>query len=133
MPVIQVPCLGQKEPLEKQRAIHSRILAQVIPWIDGVASIGHNSVSKFPPLPSCTHQFCCYLDPHCSIKSLCAFKTPPKAYYHSIPGAVKMELIGSKWRGGVYSTNPPLSILIYFYFVCKIEFRSARTRPGKPS
>ena len=52
MPVIRVQSLGQKEPLEKQMAIHSRIIAWVIPWIDGVASIGHNSVTKLPPLPS---------------------------------------------------------------------------------
>ena len=63
MPMTWVRSLGQKESLEKETAIHSSIPAWEIPWIDGVASTGHNSATKLPPPPpSCTHQFSCYLD-----------------------------------------------------------------------
>ena len=62
MPMTWVRSLGQKEPLEKETAIHSSIPAWEIPWIDGVASTGHNSATELQPPPSCTHQFSCYLD-----------------------------------------------------------------------
>ena len=58
----QVRSLGWENPLEMEKATHSSIPAWEIPWIDGVASTGHNPATKLPPPPSCTHQFSCYLD-----------------------------------------------------------------------
>ena len=40
---MQVPSLGQEDPLEKEIAIHSRILAWEIPWTEepgGLQSMG---------------------------------------------------------------------------------------------
>ena len=47
--------LGQEDPLEKEMATHSTILAWRIPWteepgrIHGIARVGHNLVTKSPP------------------------------------------------------------------------------------
>lgn len=60
------------------------------PWTDGVASTGHNSATKLPPPPSCTHQFSCYLDPHCSNNSCALLKVSP--------GATLTHLESSSWR-----------------------------------
>ena len=41
---MQVPSLGQKDPLEKEMATHSSILAWKIPWTEepgGIESMGH--------------------------------------------------------------------------------------------
>ena len=35
MQKMQVPSLGQEDPLEKEMATHSSILARIIPWIEG--------------------------------------------------------------------------------------------------
>ena len=51
---IQVPSLGQEDPLEKGMAVHSSILAWRIPWMEdpgglqsmGSQRVGHNSVTK---------------------------------------------------------------------------------------
>ena len=48
--------LGQEDPLEKEMATRSTILAWRIPWteepdrIHGIARVGHNLVTKSPPL-----------------------------------------------------------------------------------
>ena len=50
------PCLAQEDPLEKERAILSSILAWEITWTEepagllhGVARVGHNIATKPPP------------------------------------------------------------------------------------
>ena len=45
----QVPSLGGKSPLEKEKATHSSIFAWEIPWIEkpgGLQSVRHNSETK---------------------------------------------------------------------------------------
>ena len=50
----QVPCLGWKDPLEKEMTTHSSILAWEIPWTEkpgrlqslGSQKVGHNLVTK---------------------------------------------------------------------------------------
>ena len=51
-----VQSLGQEDPLEKEMATHSSILAWKIPWTEQpggvqlrVARVGHNLVTKPPP------------------------------------------------------------------------------------
>ena len=61
-----------------------------IPWTDGVASTGHNSATKLPPPPSCTHQFSCYLDPQCCNNSCALLKVSP--------GTTLTHLESSSWR-----------------------------------
>ena len=51
----QVQFLGWEDPLEKEMATHSSILAWRIPWtekpgIRGVTRVGHNLVTKPPPV-----------------------------------------------------------------------------------
>ena len=49
--------LGQEDPLEKEMATHSSILARKIPWIEepgrlqsmGSQNVGHNLMNKPPP------------------------------------------------------------------------------------
>ena len=61
MQEIQVGLLGQEDPLEKEMATHSSILAWRIPWTEepdrlqfmGVARIGHDLATKLPP--PCMH------------------------------------------------------------------------------
>ena len=51
----QVQSLGQEDPLEKDMATHSSILAWEIPWTEEpgrVSRVGHNSVTKLPPTTS---------------------------------------------------------------------------------
>ena len=56
MQKIQVGLLGQEDPLEKEMATHSSILAWRIPWTEqpdrlqfmGVARIGHDLAAKLP-------------------------------------------------------------------------------------
>ena len=56
----QVQPLGQEDPLEKEVAIHSSILACEIPWNRGtwwgaahqVARVGRNLATKLSPPPS---------------------------------------------------------------------------------
>ena len=56
MQEIQVGLLGQEDPLEKEMATHSSILAWRIPWTEqpdrlqfmGVARIGHDLAAKLP-------------------------------------------------------------------------------------
>ena len=53
----QVRCVGQEDPLEKEMATHSSILAWKIPCTEepgglqsmGMARVGHNLVTKPPP------------------------------------------------------------------------------------
>ena len=54
----QVQFLGQEDPLEKEMATHSSILAWRIPWTEepdrlcmviGVTKVGHDLVTKPPP------------------------------------------------------------------------------------
>ena len=48
MPEIQVPSLGREDPLEKEMATHSRILAWRIPWTEepcGLQSMGSQELS----------------------------------------------------------------------------------------
>ena len=49
----QIQSLGQEDPLEKEMATHSNILAEEIPWtegrrasVHGVAKVRHNLVTK---------------------------------------------------------------------------------------
>ena len=50
-----VPSLGQEDPLEKEMATHSSVLAWKIPWMEepgglqsmGSQRVGHNSVTVF--------------------------------------------------------------------------------------
>ena len=58
---MQVRALGGKDPLEKEMAAHSSILAWRIPWTEeparlhtvcGVARVGHDLVTKQPPYSS---------------------------------------------------------------------------------
>ena len=59
----QVRFLGQEDPLEKEMATHSSILAWKIPWteepggaiVHGVARVGHNLATKPPPPPNVQH------------------------------------------------------------------------------
>ena len=44
-----VQFLGWEDPLEKEMAIHSSILAWKIPWT-GVARVGHSLATKPPPV-----------------------------------------------------------------------------------
>ena len=54
MPQMQVGSLGQEDPLEKEMAMHSNILAWEIPWTEepgglqsmGWQRIGHNLTTK---------------------------------------------------------------------------------------
>ena len=54
-----VQSLGQEDPLEKEMATHSSILAWTIPWTEepgklqsmGVARVRHNLATKPPPPP----------------------------------------------------------------------------------
>ena len=53
MQEIRVASLGQEDPLEKEMATHSSILAWEIPWTEeptthGVSRVGHNLVTKPP-------------------------------------------------------------------------------------
>jgi len=62
LPVVQetrVRFLGREDPLVKEMATHSNILAWRIPWTErgswqaavlGIARAGHNLVTKPPPL-----------------------------------------------------------------------------------
>ena len=61
----QVRSLGQKDPLEKEMATYSSILAWKIPWTEepsglhtvrGVARVGHDLATKAPPLNICASQ-----------------------------------------------------------------------------
>ena len=57
----QVQFLGWEDPLEKEMATHSSILAWRIPWteeawqtiIHGIARVRHNLVTKPPPIVWC--------------------------------------------------------------------------------
>ena len=42
----QVPSLGQKDPLEKEMATHSNILAWKIPWTEEPGGLQFTGVSK---------------------------------------------------------------------------------------
>ena len=63
----QVQSLGWEDPLEKEMATHSSILAWRIPWtemawqaaVHGVARVGHDLASKPPPskIPRCSPRF----------------------------------------------------------------------------
>ena len=54
-----VQSLGQEDPLEKETATHSSILAWRIPWTEkpgglesmGLQRVGHALVTKPPPVP----------------------------------------------------------------------------------
>ena len=54
-----VPSLGQEDPLEKEMATHTSILAWEIPWTEepggqqsmGSQRVGHNLATKQKPLP----------------------------------------------------------------------------------
>ena len=54
-----VQSLGQEDPLEKETATHSSILAWRIPWTEkpgglesmGLQRVGHDLVTKPPPVP----------------------------------------------------------------------------------
>ena len=54
----QVQFLGQEDPLEKEMATHSSILAWRIPWTEepgrlqftGLQRVGHNLATKPPPV-----------------------------------------------------------------------------------
>ena len=35
-----IPTLGQEDPLEKEMATRSSIIAWIIPWTDGLSSLG---------------------------------------------------------------------------------------------
>ena len=58
MPKTQVQPLGQEDPLKKEIAAHSNILAWRIPWTEepaglqsmGIARVGHDLVTTPPPL-----------------------------------------------------------------------------------
>ena len=58
----QVPSLGQEDPLEKEMATHSSILAWEIPWTEepvgatvlGVTRVGHDLVTKMKAKKSVT-------------------------------------------------------------------------------
>ena len=60
MPETQVQSLGQEDPLEKEMATHSSILAWEVPWTEepgrlqsvGSQRVGHDLVTK--PQPQCT-------------------------------------------------------------------------------
>ena len=39
MQEMQVPSLGQEDPLEKEMATHSSILAWRIPWVEGLGGL----------------------------------------------------------------------------------------------
>ena len=55
---MQVPSLGQKEPLEEGMATHSSILAWRIPWIKeagGLQSIGSQSQTQLKLLSTHAH------------------------------------------------------------------------------
>ena len=62
-----VQFLGQEDPLEKEMATHSSILAWEIPWteepgwatVHGVASVGHDLATK--PL-STADSLCCVVE-----------------------------------------------------------------------
>ena len=55
--------MGWEDPLEKEMATHSSILARKIPWtgelggavVHGVTRVGHNLVTKPPPPPNVQH------------------------------------------------------------------------------
>ena len=51
-----VQFLGQEDPLEKERATHSSILAWKVPWIEepGLQSMGRKD-SDIAEAPECTH------------------------------------------------------------------------------
>ena len=57
----QVPSLGREDPLEKEMAMHSNILAWEMSWREepgGLQSLGsqrvsHNLATKLPPPNSC--------------------------------------------------------------------------------
>ena len=59
LPAVQetwVQSLGWEDPLEKEMATYSSILAWEIPWtwwaiVYGVARVGHDLVTKPPPPP----------------------------------------------------------------------------------
>ena len=49
-----VPLLGQEDPLEKEMATHSSVLAWRIPWTEesgGLQSMGFSSVTQSCPTP----------------------------------------------------------------------------------
>ena len=54
--------LGQEDPLEKEMATHSSILAWEIPWTEeptthGVSRVGHNLASKPQSIFTCRAHF----------------------------------------------------------------------------
>ena len=62
MQEIRVASLGQEDPLEKEMATHSSILAWEIPWTEepttrGVSRVGHNLVTKPPSVFTCRAHF----------------------------------------------------------------------------
>ena len=62
MQEILVASLGQEDPLEKEMAAHSSILAWEIPWTEeptthGVSRVGHNLVTKPPSGFTCRAHF----------------------------------------------------------------------------
>jgi len=56
---MQVPSLGQEDPLEKEMATHSNILAWEIPWTEEPGRLhstwGHKESNATEYAHSCTH------------------------------------------------------------------------------